>query len=107
MAKLEPMSLSQDEFEELKKLQVKYRWDWPAVFSSSCNDEIWPFVRYGHTPSEQRLNVRGISPVIDGIADIYLKRKHIGGRFFVNEKGAFYKNHKRVEFQFVRFDIRK
>ncbi len=54
------MEISPEEFEELKRTQLRNRWDWPAVFSTNCNREIWPFVTYGPTDEEEREQVRGL-----------------------------------------------
>ena len=71
---------------------IKVCWDWPAVFSTNNRREIWPFVTNGYTPEENRKQVRGESRVIDEVADFYLKVRNDGGRFFIDDLGAYYKN---------------
>jgi hypothetical protein len=86
------LTLTQAEFDELKALQRTKRWDWPAVFSVSPRDgEIWPYVRRGYTPEQEREPVSGLSRVIDEVAKRYLKLRSDGGRFFIHDKLAFYK----------------
>src|SRR5437764_2713282 len=84
--------LSAEEYEQLRDLQVKYRWDWPAVFSGNAAGSIWPFRCLGRTPFDQRIDVRGMSSAIDFVADRNLVEREGGGRFFINDMGAFYKD---------------
>src|SRR5713226_617633 len=103
---METVIISRDEFEEFKRLQIRYRWDWPAVFSANCHGEIWPFVSYGYTPGEYREEVRGLCRTIDAVADDYLEMRREGGRFFINETGAFYKDQSGEAVPFAAFQIR-
>ena len=93
--------ITHSEFEEFRRLQVRYRWDWPAVFSTNSR-EIWPWVVYGRTREELRLNVRGLSIIVDRVTSEYLERRPEGGRFFIDEIGAYYKEAGRAV-QFVWF----
>jgi hypothetical protein len=85
------LTLTRAEFEQLKALVRRKRWDWPAVFSVNHHREIWPFATYKRTPEEEREPVRGLSRVIDEVADRYLSLRSDGGRFFVDDRHAFYK----------------
>ena len=85
------LTLTRTELEQLKALVRRKRWDWPAVFSVNQHREIWPFATYKRTPEEEREPVRGLSRVIDEVADRYLSLRSDGGRFFVDDKHAFYK----------------
>lgn len=96
------LEISRKQFEEFKQLQVRERWDWPAVFGANCHGDIWPWIAYGYTPEEKRENVRGISPIVDVIAAQLLWTRPAGGRFFISENGAFYKPQDRA-IQFVWF----
>jgi hypothetical protein len=95
-----------NEFEYLKALQVKRRWDWPAIFSTNCHGEIWCPPGYGYTHKQNREDVRGLSGVIDQVADTLLSLRAAGGRFFINDSGASYKDERtgRTE-EFVSFRI--
>jgi len=55
------LTLTRAEFDDLKALQRKKRWDWPAVFSVNNRRDIWPFVTRGWTPEQEREPVRGLS----------------------------------------------
>ena len=96
------LEISQKEFEEFRQLQLRKRWDWPAAFSANCNGDVWPWVTHGYTREDERENVRGISPVVDVIADQLLWTRYEGGRFFIDEDGAFYKPQDQ-DIQFVWF----
>jgi hypothetical protein len=39
-----------------------------------------------------RENVRGVLPMLDAVADGFLSIRPEGGRFFIDERGAFYKS---------------
>ena len=96
--------LDRQEFEELRRLQIKYRRDWPAVFSTN-NREVWPFVTRGHTQGGDREVIRGLCKTVDQIADECLRIRDGGGRFFIDRRGAFYKDEFSQEIQFVIFRI--
>jgi hypothetical protein len=84
--------VGQADWDFLRALQIKLPWEWPAVFSANSRGDIWPFVTYGLTPEWLREDVRGLSPVVDEIADSFLSYQRIGGRFFIDENGAYVKD---------------
>src|SRR5690242_6064342 len=84
--KMDRIEIKRDDLEEFKRLQVRRRWDWPAVFSTNCHGEIWPFVQYGYTPGQNREDVRGLSRLLDSVADEYLRLREGGGRFFIDDR---------------------
>jgi hypothetical protein len=86
------LSITRAEFDYLKALQRRKRWDWPAVFSTNPRGDIWPFATRGYTPTVEREEVRGLSRVIDQVADLLLKVRGDGGRFFIDDFGACYKS---------------
>ena len=86
------LKVTRAEFDYLRVLQRKKRWGWPAVFSTNHRGDIWPFVTRSYTPVAAREEVRGLSRVIDRIADLYLKVRGDGGRFFIDDFGACYKD---------------
>jgi hypothetical protein len=99
------LSLTRHEFAELVSLQKRRRWDWPAVFSANEHGDIWPFVRYGYTYKRERSQIRGASKIIDTVAEEYIKTKSAGGRFFIGDNGAFYKDEGSHVIRFVTFKI--
>ncbi len=102
---METLAITRDEFEELKRLQIRHRWRWPAIFSTNFHREIWPYAGPGYTKVKERLQVRGVSKIIDAVADQYLRTRKEGGRFFIDEKGAFYTEQGRPQVQFLVFLI--
>jgi hypothetical protein len=101
------LRVSRHEYELLRELQTRRRWDWPAAFSTNGR-ELWPFQCYGYTPSHVRENLFGISTVLDEVARLYLEvRGPRGGRFFIKDSGAFWKDEFGECHQFVVFDYRK
>jgi len=81
------LTFTRKEWERLKALQVEKRWDWPAVFSGNEKGDIFAYpVRRGWTKEHEREQVRGLSTVLDTIADTYLKQRGVGGRFFIDSK---------------------
>jgi hypothetical protein len=92
------------EMEDLKDLCKTRRWDWPAVFSANFHGQIWAFSTYGYTKTRKRRYVTGDSPIIDAIVVHYLTERLPGGRVFLDEEGAFWKDQQLQLHQFVRFD---
>lgn len=95
--------ITRAEFERFRELQVRRRWDWPAVFSSNRKGEIWAYVNHGWTEIEDRTDVKGISDVLDRVAVKLQYVRAERGRFFINECGAFWKDESGAEVPFVRF----
>jgi hypothetical protein len=77
------------EFQAFCDLQQKHRWDWPAVFSTNANGDLWGFRSFGPTPEREREYVGGCSPLLDQVAGIYSVQREECGRFFIDERGAF------------------
>jgi hypothetical protein len=100
---MKELRLTDTEFERLRELQLRLRWDWPAAFSANWKGEIWPFVFCGYTRRQSRQDIRGLSEVVDRLADHFLGIRNEGGRFFIDERGAFYKTQGAQEVQFVAF----
>jgi hypothetical protein len=89
---MKELEITREQFDEFKRLQVKKRWDWPATFSTNSKGPIWPYVTNGKTRQEARNDIRGISPLLDQVADIYTARREEGGRFFIGWDGAFWRS---------------
>lgn len=98
------VTLTESELQQLRDIQIRYRLDWPAAFSINSKCEIWPYVTNGLTPHEIREDVRGVSPVLRHVGDFFLGVRENGGRFFVDDRGAFYKPETQY-IQFVEFKI--
>jgi hypothetical protein len=96
--------VTEAELEEVRRVQVKYRLDWPATFSTNFHGEIWPFSRWGLTPGKDRELITGVCPLIDEVAIEFLQVRDGGGRFFVDRDGAYYKSD--VDYvRFIRFQV--
>ena len=68
-------------------MQIESRPDCIACFS--CNQrETWPFVTYGWTRPEWRVNVEGRSLLLQSIVSEYRKVKPEGGRLFITRHGV-------------------
>lgn len=100
--------LNKAEFQELRDMQVKYRTGWPAVFSTDQEGNVFPCPTLGWSRKKQRIYVREFRP-LDAIVTEYLKIRAEGGRFFVNQRGAFYAPEilgtKSPDIQFVQFEL--
>ncbi len=83
-----PLRVASGEIEELREVQIRYRTDWPAVFSCNKYGEIWVFSTYGYTRSSRRVRIIG-NRLLEKIVGIYLQRRPEGGRFFVDESGVY------------------
>jgi hypothetical protein len=102
---LKKLAITHKEFEVLKNLQVRRRWDWPTVFSTNCRGEIWGFATYSWTKLEEREYIHGVSSIIDRVAEEYLNVRADGGRFFIDDEGAFHKAEPGSKVQFICFEI--
>jgi hypothetical protein len=89
----------------MKALQVKNHAEWPAAFSTNNSCEIWCYSHFGKTPYNKKIFVHGELAIIDRIAETYRDERPNGGRFFISEKGAFYREGAREGFQFIEFVI--
>lgn len=98
------VTVTENEFQQLRDLQIRFRLDWPAVFSINSNNVIWPYVTNGLTPQEVREDVKGLSSLLDAVGDFFLGLRENGGRLFVDQRGAFYKSGNQ-EIQFVEFKL--
>lgn len=97
------LTITREELEEIKRLQLKHHWKWPAAFSANPRGDIWPYVTRGYTDEGLREQVRHVSKIIDAIADEYLNARPTGGRFFIDDTGAFYTPQGESEVQFLAF----
>ena len=68
---MKSLEITRAEFDKFKELQIRKRWDWPATFSTNARGAIWPYVTNGRTPLQDRIDVRGLSTLLDQVADIY------------------------------------
>jgi len=89
---MEPILVSRTDLEDIKRLHIKSRSDWPAVLSTNVHGEIWPFATYGYTQGRDREDVHGFSQVIDEVAERYREIRCEGGRFFIDATGAYYRD---------------
>lgn len=94
-----------DELDAVKKLQIKNHAEWPAVFSTNSDCQIWCYCRSGKTPYSERVFVQGVLKIIDLIAEMYRNERPSGGRFFISDAGAFYKEEDRDGLQFIEFQF--
>ena len=101
---MKTISMTQAEYDDLRELQLRLRWDWPAWFSVNQSGEMWPGSTFGRTPDHLRVDVSGVSNILDRVKDLYLGVRERGGRFFIDDRGGFHKAD-RVETQFVEFKI--
>jgi len=101
---VQKLQISSTEFDEFMALVRRERWDWPAVFSVNPKGEIWPWVTWGRTPKHERIDVSGRSRLLRKVAYTLLNIRPEGGRFFINEKGAYTYIGGQIR-MFVKFEI--
>ena len=73
-------------------LQKNRRHDQLGTFSTNSRGDVWDFETYGRTPLTRRRNLKGTSPFLDELVREYLRVRPIGGRFFFDAVGAYYKD---------------
>ena len=85
--------LTLPEFEEFRDVQIRSRRDEsPATFSCNEYGEVWPFVTYGHHAESERLQLKGAIPLLDKIVADVLSAAPTGGRFHLDDEGAYLAN---------------
>jgi hypothetical protein len=91
----------------LKMLKRLARWRKDGRYAFSANaDEKWKFASYGHTPSSKR-SMGSRSKLLDAIAVRYRRARRGGGRFFVNDNGAYFQAEGAPREWFLRFKFVK
>lgn len=92
--------ISREVYYELWGLQQRN-----SPFNFSCNNqrEVWPPPGPGYTQPGDREYVQGAYEELDHIVNIVLGEDWRGGRFYLNDDGAFFSRDDRqiVEFKFV------
>jgi hypothetical protein len=106
---MEKITLSCEEFENLRLIQGKERIDCHAAFTVTPDGAIWPFISNGNTPSDfRKLNARGPIEPLNKLADLFLQlpEKKYGGRIFIDTNGAFYRpGQGKADVRFVAFEF--
>jgi len=92
------------ELTELERLQVKSRRDWPLVFSANHRGDVWAYFTRGYSQEEQREELRGVSRILDRVVRKYRRIRPGLGRFFIDQRGVFYKVEEKTHVQFIIFD---
>ena len=93
--------MSQSEFEDFRDVQIKPRADWPATFSCNQHGQVWPFVVYGYTQEDERLYMENQFTLLDDIVKDVLDVRPEGGRFHLNDRGAFLADDRRQVSRFI------
>lgn len=99
---MEIIPISREELEELRKISL--RDDWPGVFSCNSALDVWPSPGYGPSYESERLYLKG-NPDLNRLVSSLLEERLAGGRFFVDESGAWTDDGRGKE-QFVQFRVR-
>lgn len=106
---MEEIELTWNEFTGLRRLKTSTQRghaQWISVFSTNCREDLWSVQSEGYSSPDQRSEMRGQSRAADRIADALLRVRSEGGRIFVDERGAFYRNKFGDLEQFAIFKIR-
>lgn len=87
-----------DELEELREVQIRPKWGWPAIFSCNVDREVWPRTTASRTPDEEKEFLEGCFPLLDQVVELVIKetaargKYPLGGRFRVDDKGVVLAN---------------
>lgn len=95
--------IDREELRRLKELQVMRHREWPAAFSTNSLGQIWLYTHAGNTPLDEREFVDGMLEFLEQIAETYRYERPGGGRFFVSDRGCFYREEGMPEVQFIEF----
>jgi len=58
-------------------------------FSCNCYRSVWPKVRQGFTPKDERNDLAGTQPWLDKLVKVGLSDTSLGGRFYIREGRAY------------------
>lgn len=104
----DPIGITAAEFEELRHLTVRWRYDAKAIFSTNCEGDVWPSTRYGQTPPGEREYISDMPYILGQLRRSLTVRRMEGGRLFVKDDGAYWKmgttgNIEEVQFAYWRW----
>jgi hypothetical protein len=90
---IEKVKIKPAEFDAILRLYEALGKGTMPAFSSTDGSIIWPKVCNGPTPHAARIDVSELSPLLRHLARIYTSsiRPDFGGRFFIDNIGAFWK----------------
>jgi hypothetical protein len=102
---LKEIRINKAEFDKFRELQnpEKMRHDCHAAFSTNPSEDTWRFETFGLTREQLRTEVRNQSPKLDQIFGIFIEIRPIGGRFFIEEVGVYWKDQKKEKHWFVEW----
>jgi hypothetical protein len=104
---LKKLKIAREDWVLLRSIQGAQRADCQAAFTVTPSGQIWPFRSNGNTPEDFReVDARGTFDFLDQMADELLPRREFGGRFLVNDTGAYYRLGKgQADVQFIEFEF--
>ncbi|MCZ0940670.1 MAG: hypothetical protein OXJ55_18640 [Caldilineaceae bacterium] len=91
---MEIIPVSPRELADLREVQIRPRWGWPARFSCNESGRVWPFTRLSRTPESERVYLEGAFPILDQIVQRVVRitktrgKFPSGGRFLVDDEGV-------------------
>ena len=105
---MQKIRINRAEFDKFRELQnpKKKRNDCHAAFSTNTSEDTWRFETLGLTPDQLRVEVRNQSPKLDQILGIFIElpdKRPAGGRFFIDDDGAYWKDQKKNKHRFVEW----
>lgn len=109
---VERMWVNWQQLEELREVQIRPKYGWPATFG--CNDsyQVWPYTTNSRTPIPDRVPLRGAFHLLDEIvkrvvAITIVRGKYPrGGRFSVDDDGVILAKGKERIIEFIFEDGR-
>jgi hypothetical protein len=101
---MKTIAVTREELEKLRRLHGGADLG-SLAFSTNYKGEIWPRVRLGNTPENEREEFRGRFKLVDQVAHEYLKVRSVGGRFRIQEDGAWYEEEGYAPVQFLKFQV--
>ena len=85
------IDVSKEEFSRFKLWAENGRWGWPARLSTNDWRDLWEPPGWGYTRLRDREQMRGEFPFVDDVVEEYLELRPGGGRFFIDDRVAYYK----------------
>lgn len=105
--RIEQIGITADQFRFLEERTRRWGGDAKAIFSTNDVNDIFPSTRHGKVPLSERLDVSSQSLILDKLAECLRRWRVNGGRIFVTERGAYWKERRgseTVKMQFARWE---
>jgi hypothetical protein len=103
---IDTLEVTEEDIAAFREMRLMDRPEWVLTYTVDFQG-TFPQVRWGRTPHRERMYTQGIWEVFDRLACRASRLRQSTGRFFLSEKGVFYKENNKFALQclLVRFEM--